>query len=101
MLDLQEPISFPAMCTISSQCIVFLVTVVPVLHHVSSGLLYQVCGRADVWGDGVVPEPSALLPGATHLILEGVYHSPVGANEERPWYGSEPILSKWVDHLHE
>jgi len=33
------------------------------------------------------PEPSALLPGATHLILEGVYHSPVGATDERPWYG--------------
>lgn len=54
-----------------------------------------------MWGDGVVPEPSALLPGATHLILDGVYHSPVGATEERPWYGSEPILSKWVDYLHE
>ena len=23
----------------------------------------QVCGFADVWGDGVVPEPSAHLPG--------------------------------------
>lgn len=28
------------------------------------GLGYQqVCGFADVWGDGVVPEPSAHLPG--------------------------------------
>ncbi|CAI5461978.1 unnamed protein product [Closterium sp. Yama58-4] len=59
----------------------------------------QVCGRADVWGDGVVPEDAALLEGAENLILDGVYHSPVGASEARPWYGSPSVLPSWQHHL--
>lgn len=46
----------------------------------------QVCGQADVWGDGVVPEISAHLEGALNISLEGVYHSPVGSDDvTRPW----------------
>ncbi|CAO2044425.1 unnamed protein product [Urochloa humidicola] len=46
----------------------------------------QVCGRADVWGDGVVPEMAAHLEGALNISFDGVYHSPVGADDEqRPW----------------
>ncbi|GAB4813785.1 hypothetical protein N2152v2_000831 [Parachlorella kessleri] len=41
----------------------------------------QVCGDATVWGDGVVPVPSAHLEGAEQLTLEGVYHSPLGASD--------------------
>ena len=41
----------------------------------------QVCGEAAVWGDGVVPVPAAHLEGALQLTLEGVYHSPLGAEE--------------------
>jgi hypothetical protein len=41
----------------------------------------QVCGDAAVWGDGVVPVPAAHLEGALQLTLEGVYHSPLGAEE--------------------
>uniref|UniRef100_A0A1D1YVW7 GPI inositol-deacylase n=1 Tax=Anthurium amnicola TaxID=1678845 RepID=A0A1D1YVW7_9ARAE len=60
----------------------------------------QVCGRADVWGDGVVPEMSAHLEGALNISLDGVYHSPVGSNDvQRPWYGSPAVLDKWVHHL--
>ncbi|CAI5524175.1 unnamed protein product [Closterium sp. Naga37s-1] len=59
----------------------------------------QVCGRAEVWGDGVVPEDAALLEGAENLILDGVYHSPVGASEARPWYGSPSVLPSWQHHL--
>lgn len=60
----------------------------------------QVCGQADVWGDGVVPEMSAHLEGATNVSLNGVYHSPVGARDpERPWYGSPGILDQWVHYL--
>jgi len=59
----------------------------------------QVCGEANVWGDGVVPEISAHLEGAINLTLDGVYHSPVGANEERPWYGTTSILDRWIHHL--
>jgi pimeloyl-ACP methyl ester carboxylesterase len=40
----------------------------------------QVCGSADVWGDGVVPLPSAHLQGAINITLDDVYHSPLGAS---------------------
>lgn len=39
----------------------------------------QVCGEAEVWGDGVVPVPAAHLDGALNITIEGVYHSPLGA----------------------
>ncbi|XP_071690555.1 uncharacterized protein [Rutidosis leptorrhynchoides] len=60
----------------------------------------QVCGQADVWGDGVVPEVSAHLEGALNLSFDGVYHSPVGSDDEsRPWYGSPAVVDQWVHHL--
>jgi hypothetical protein len=45
----------------------------------------QVCGEAEVWGDGVVPLPTAHLEGAINIDLEGVYHSPLGASEVRSY----------------
>lgn len=80
------------------------------LQQVVVGLGYkQVCGEAEVWGDGVVPLPSAHLEGALNIDLESVYHSPLGSvdgissSEEeeeqqggRPWYGSPNILDQWV-----
>ncbi|RVW63421.1 hypothetical protein CK203_055908 [Vitis vinifera] len=60
----------------------------------------QVCGQADVWGDGVVPEASAHLEGALNVSLDGVYHSPVGSDDvSRPWYGSPAVAEQWVHHL--
>ncbi|KAL1195492.1 hypothetical protein V5N11_030763 [Cardamine amara subsp. amara] len=60
----------------------------------------QVCGRADVWGDGVVPEVSAHLEGALNVSFDGVYHSPVGSDDTtRPWYGSPVIVKDWIHHL--
>lgn len=60
----------------------------------------QVCGRADVWGDGVVPEIAAHLDGALNISLDGVYHSPVGSDDLiRPWYGSPAVVQKWINHL--
>ncbi|CAA0827169.1 alpha/beta-Hydrolases superfamily protein [Striga hermonthica] len=60
----------------------------------------QVCGQADVWGDGVVPEMSAHLEGALNMSVDGVYHSPVGSDDEmRPWYGSPAIVEQWIHHL--
>ncbi|KAL4517201.1 hypothetical protein Ndes2437B_g06808 [Nannochloris sp. 'desiccata'] len=41
----------------------------------------QVCGDSSAWGDGVVPVPAAHLDGALQVTLEGVYHSPLGAEE--------------------
>lgn len=63
-------------------------------------LINQVCGQADVWGDGVVPEISAHLDGALNISLDGVYHSPVGSDDMlRPWYGSPAVVEKWIHHL--
>uniref|UniRef100_A0A7N0T1Y3 GPI inositol-deacylase n=1 Tax=Kalanchoe fedtschenkoi TaxID=63787 RepID=A0A7N0T1Y3_KALFE len=60
----------------------------------------QVCGRADVWGDGVVPEVSAHMEGALNISLDGVFHSPVGSDDElRPWYGSPAVVDQWIHHL--
>ncbi|KAK2638444.1 hypothetical protein Ddye_026239, partial [Dipteronia dyeriana] len=60
----------------------------------------QVCGQADAWGDGVVPEVSAHLEGALNISLDGVYHSPVGSDDAlRPWYGSPAVVGKWIHHL--
>ncbi|XP_041001787.1 uncharacterized protein LOC121247510 isoform X4 [Juglans microcarpa x Juglans regia] len=60
----------------------------------------QVCGQADIWGDGVVPEVSAHLEGAYNITLDGVYHSPVGSDDaSRPWYGSPVIVEKWIHYL--
>lgn len=60
----------------------------------------QVCGKADVWGDGVVPEVTAHLEGALNITYDGVYHSPVGSDDfSRPWYGSPAIVDQWIHHL--
>ncbi|OIV96279.1 hypothetical protein TanjilG_05119 [Lupinus angustifolius] len=60
----------------------------------------QVCGKAQVWGDGIVPQVSAHLEGAINISLDGVYHSPVGSDDDfRPWYGSPAVLDQWVQYL--
>eukprot|EP00741_Cyanophora_paradoxa_P008720 tig00001373_g8442.t1 len=67
-----------------------------------AGLGYkQVCGVQETDGDFVVPVDAALLEGAEHIKIDGVFHSPVGAKEGRPWYGSEGVLEEWVHHLFE
>jgi pimeloyl-ACP methyl ester carboxylesterase len=58
-----------------------------------SGWLYgHLCGRRDVWGDGLVPVGNALLGGADHVILPGVLHAPLFG---KPWYGSPEIVEQW------
>eukprot|EP00884_Botryococcus_braunii_P011579 jgi/Botrbrau1/20421/Bobra.0006s0075.2 len=34
------------------------------------------CGKGATVGDGICPTETALLPGAAHRVLQGVYHSP-------------------------
>eukprot|EP00929_Paragymnodinium_shiwhaense_P007022 TRINITY_DN110982_c0_g1_i1.p1 TRINITY_DN110982_c0_g1~~TRINITY_DN110982_c0_g1_i1.p1 ORF type:complete len:576 (+),score=94.46 TRINITY_DN110982_c0_g1_i1:59-1729(+) len=64
------------------------------------GLGYkQVHGRADVMGDGIIPQPSAEMDGMKIVELEGVYHSPLGADVDRKWYGDAEIYDKWSIHL--
>ena len=55
--------------------------------------VYQdICKNGDVWGDGIVPVSSALLPGSEQITLDGVsHHSIIG----RPWYGSEALIQQW------
>jgi hypothetical protein len=59
----------------------------------------QVCGKSDVWGDGIVPIPSAHLEGAIQIDLEGIYHSPLGKGD-RPWYGSSEIVDQWMQYIY-
>jgi hypothetical protein len=56
------------------------------------GIYKEICAEGEVWGDGIVPVPSALLPDSQHIILNGVSHySLLG----EPWYGSEEVLPLW------
>ena len=76
-----------------------------------AGFGYEaVCGDSEAWGDGITPVASSHLPGALTLTLEGVFHSPLGADDDdgeggeggeggigtRPWYGSARVLDQWV-----
>lgn len=55
-------------------------------------------GHGDVDGDGVTPLSIAFLPGAEHLVLKDVWHSP----RRRPgqlWYGSAEVQGRWEQYL--
>jgi hypothetical protein len=59
-----------------------------------------VCGDAGAWGDGITPVVTAHLDGAENVTLEGVFHTPLGSDDEsRPWYGSPRVLDQWVEKL--
>ncbi len=67
----------------------------PTRERVAHLLYRSVVGRAAVpgiEGDGLVPVPSAVLPGSRTVILDGVLHGPsVGV----AWYGSDEALDSW------
>jgi hypothetical protein len=50
------------------------------------------CGRGDVWGDGFVPVPSALLEGSRQVIVDGIRHY---SRSKHLWYGSEEAILSW------
>eukprot|EP00887_Chlorella_sp_A99_P001212 scaffold14.g1212.t1 len=64
-----------------------------------------VCGDGHgVEGDAVVPLSSALLEGAQHVVLDGVYHSmskirTFNEPSGNIWYGSEEVLDAWLARL--
>jgi pimeloyl-ACP methyl ester carboxylesterase len=68
--------------------------------HISGSLserlaykIYEdICGDGNVWGDGMVPLNSALLPGSEQITLLGVSHYTIIG---RPWYGSDGVIQKW------
>eukprot|EP00667_Euglena_gracilis_P009037 EG_transcript_9178 len=61
---------------------------------------WTVCGTLEVWGDSIVPVQSAVLPASKAIVLQGVYHSPLGDEARaREWYGSEDNIDKWAEAL--
>ena len=58
-------------------------------------------GDGRVGGDGKVPVPSALLPGAESLVLDGVYHGRLFGGAGGRWYGSdrETVERWWPEEL--
>jgi pimeloyl-ACP methyl ester carboxylesterase len=52
----------------------------------------QICGDGNVWGDSIVPEPAALLPGSEQISLDGVSHFSMFGE---PWLGSKSVLPLW------
>lgn len=60
-------------------------------HAVYGGLLGP-DERTAIDGDGVVPVESALLEGATQLVLDDAVHGQLAG---RPWYGSRAQLDRW------
>ena len=58
-------------------------------------------GDGRVGGDGKVPLPSALLPGAESLVLDGVYHGRLIGGAGGGWYGSnrETVERWWPEEL--
>jgi hypothetical protein len=66
-------------------------------------LLGEAASEAAV-GDAVVPMSCALLPGAAHVVLDGVWHSmsKVGTFDEESgvvWYGSDAVVDHWLAPL--
>jgi len=61
-------------------------------ERVAFGVYKDICADGDVWGDGIVPISSALLPGSEQIILDGVSHYAILG---QPWYGSEDVIQKW------
>lgn len=58
---------------------------------------YELCVRdGRVRGDGEVPVQTALLPGAEHLVLHGIYHSRFRGLGKGCWYGSnKATVESW------
>jgi hypothetical protein len=61
-------------------------------ERVAFRLYRHLCGEGAVCGDGLVPIPSARLEGAANLVLDGVFHAPLGG---RSWYGSPTVVRRW------
>ena len=62
-----------------------------VAHHVYRTFLPNLVGPR-IEGDGVVSLESALLPGTTQVVLDGIVHGQGGG---QPWYGTNPALDRW------
>ncbi|HYM83892.1 MAG TPA: hypothetical protein VEY67_07065 [Candidatus Dormibacteraeota bacterium] len=59
-------------------------------HRFYRGLLGDELSVAE--GDGLIPVASALLDGATRIVLPNAVHGQFGGG---PWYGSDEIVDAW------
>lgn len=73
------------------------------LASVGAGVSYAAsCGSCDgVDGDGVTPLRSAMLRGATEIVLEGVTHKAKPTRDESgdAWYGAAAVVRTWAPEL--
>ena len=52
----------------------------------------NIIGDGNVWGDGLIPVPSALLEGSHQITLDGVSHFKGFGG---PWYGEPEVIGRW------
>jgi len=52
----------------------------------------ELCGDGAVWGDGLVPVPSALLEGSAQIVLDGASHFSIYGGQ---WYGDAQMIPRW------
>jgi len=72
------------------------------LRAFGTGLGYQaLCGEAEVWGDGITPLEVSYIDGSEQLVLDDVYHSPLGAPRGAMWYGDDGAIDLWAQKLFE
>lgn len=58
----------------------------------------SVCGRGDVWGDGLIPVKCALLEDSVKIVLDGVSHAQIFG---KPWYGDKDAIANIMKALGE
>jgi len=59
------------------------------------GSYEALCGEGNVWGDGITPVDTGLLPGAEHVVLKGVKHNP----GVEGWYGQDDVVAQWEPYV--
>ena len=62
----------------------------------AAGSYRSIAGSETVEGDGLVPVLSALLDGATHLVLDDTAHGGLFGSS---WYGSMDRIGQWANQI--
>jgi pimeloyl-ACP methyl ester carboxylesterase len=51
----------------------------------------SICGKGDVWGDGLIPIDCALMEGSQKIVLDNISHAQIFGN---PWYGDKESVGR-------
>ena len=51
----------------------------------------SICGKGDVWGDGLIPVDCALMKGSQQIVLDNISHAQIFGN---PWYGDKESVER-------